>query len=948
MQLERAGVEHAGKTVADALALPVHEPDVHLVAGLLEQQRGNWHQMDDHYDEAARGFVERGTQVGLLRAAPPNLQWRMARHLSASDTKRALEYVVEAVRAGILGKGEFPERKALADKARIEERLGLRAASARTYGAAADCYAWSDATTRALNLYQKACELAPEDVELAWAYAEALRGQVEDEDTVVDRGIAQAARDVLRDASARRQPEPPHAWVLATDALLGVSLGDPTDEMTMLVERALMLDASRAVLFALLITMLRMGGYTREAVEAGESALQVFRRDPQVVEAAAAARADAGDLSGALQLLDDQPEPDASVAVRAANLLLHLDHPQVAVDRLDAAPPSDPARLVRGLALEAQGNLDRAGAEFELIWANVSRADAVAQSGARRTAAMAAYHTGRYDAAVDILRELADQGPRDTAFRLDLGTVLIVRGDADGSRLLIDTIEACTMVEDLMFLDRIDIPGAKTRVAGTPHEGTALDTLEAAAASCKTRIAWLRGVIRPDDSLARRAARAREALADGRFEEAADRYLELLNEAPEAQHALARAIDALTAEGDRLQQAGRGEEGRRLWAAAVAGAAATDNETATRLRARIVISQLADDGPAPAPEAVSNVLAGAEPVASLRAALTLCVHDLGSAWRLRERVLALRDGFASAPHRQLLVDAADTISLDAVYQLDQKAVPAGAMFPIFTPVEVRLPANRVAPMGYAGLGDAIAKLRGQLAVDTGIRVPGIRFQSATQPPAEELTVTIYGMCVHRQVAPEDKPLDAGQVAAVVGSVLQSHMHRMIGTDDVELWLAGWDDPLSGQWHTTLDSADRLRLARVLRRLLRERVPVVDRTAIMAGFAEAQEAGESTSGILRAVRKRLRADVLCGGPGRTRHPLPERLAERIEAHVDGTAWRSSRSAAADLLVDLRAWRSALPADAVVTVGNHVLRSIVWKLLVSAGVPAAVLSSEEDAQ
>ena len=248
-----------------------------------------------------------------------------------------------------------------------------------------------------------------EDVELAWAYAKALRGQVEDEDLVVDRGIAQAARDVLRDASARRQPEPPHAWVLATDALLGVSLGDPTDEMTMLVERALMLDASRAVLFALLITMLRMGGYTREAVEAGESA-SFLRRDPQVVEAAAAARADAGDLSGALQLLDDQPEPDASVAVRAANLLLHLDHPQVAVDRLDAAPPSDPARLVRGLALEAQGNLDRAGAEFELIWANVSRADAVAQSGARRTAAMAAYHTGRYDAAVDILRELADPG----------------------------------------------------------------------------------------------------------------------------------------------------------------------------------------------------------------------------------------------------------------------------------------------------------------------------------------------------------------------------------------------------------------------------------------------------------------------------------------------------------------------------------------------------------
>jgi len=201
--------------------------------------------------------------------------------------------------------------------------------------------------------------------------------------------------------------------------------------------------------------------------------------------------------------------------------------------------------------------------------------------------------------------------------------------------------------------------------------------------------------------------------------------------------------------------------------------------------------------------------------------------------------------------------------------------------------------------------------------------------------------------VHRHVTSPGGRSSADEVVATLAATLRTHMHRMIGTDDVELWLAGWDDPAVAAWEgPRLDAAGRLRVARVLRSLLREGVPVTDRASIMSGFLAAEHAGESTTGILRRVRLGLSAQVLCGGVDRVRHALPPEIAERIRAGIDGTQWRCPRADAESLLADIGRWRRGLPDDVVITVDDRVPRPVVWTLLASAGTPSTVLSTEED--
>jgi len=947
VQLVCGRPEGAADALAAALALPVHDPDVHLVGGLVEQHRANWRLMDDHYDEAARRFVERGTHVRLVRVAPANLRWRMARQLSTADPARALGYVEEALEAGIVGRGAFPERKALCDKARIQQRLGDWAAAARTYGEAADRYAWTDAVARAVNLYQQAIKLAPGDPDLAWGYAEVLRTQVEDDDTIVDRDLAERARRLLRDGMAQRQPGPSNAWVLAADAMLGLALGDPFDDITFLLERALMLDGDYAPVHALLITVLRLGGHIREAVAAARSARRLSAGDAGLIDAIAAALADAGDPSAALQVISGHPVPDDTVSLRAA--VLHLQHGDAgsALNLLDTAAPSPHARIVRGLAQESLGRPEQAALEFEALRADlIPAADDVAP-GTRRTAAMAAYHAGHYSEAVRILEGLGARGPRDSAHALDLGIVLLVSGNPDtGGAQLVDAVEGCTAVEDLVFLDRLDIPTARSRVRGLPHERAAVAVLDATAARCTARIATLRAAVRSAGRLPTRAVEAREAMAEGRFADAVERHLDLLDDAPEARHAVARAVGALTDRGDEQFRHGGADEARAAWLAALPGAAATDGETVTALQARIAVSHLAGDDYPTALATMSVVLRGDAAVAALSGALRLREPDVTSAWRYRDRLLALGDDVEPGPRRRALHDAAEAVPLGRAYRLGRDAVPASTVFPMFTPVELRLPASHRALVGSPELGSAVRALRRRLAATTGIRIPGVRIVPADGHDAE-MTVAVYGVVVHRHATPPGGRPATEEVVATLADTLRMHMHRMIGTDDVELWLAGWDDPAVAAWEGQRpDAAGRLRVARVLRRLLREGVPVTDRASIMAGFLAAEHAGENTAGILRRVRLGLSVDVLCGGADRVRRALPPEIAGRIRAGIDGTGWRCPRADAESLLADMRRWRSALPDDVVITVDDHVLRPVVWKLLASAGTPSTVLSAEED--
>jgi flagellar biosynthesis component FlhA len=178
----------------------------------------------------------------------------------------------------------------------------------------------------------------------------------------------------------------------------------------------------------------------------------------------------------------------------------------------------------------------------------------------------------------------------------------------------------------------------------------------------------------------------------------------------------------------------------------------------------------------------------------------------------------------------------------------------------------------------------------------------------------------------------------------VEAVVRANLARLFSIDDVGLWLGGVRSSMADA--DRLTRSDRLELLRLLRLLLREQAPIVDRDAIFAVVADA-DPGWSAVDLLPAVRRAI-AWRLASVRRSATSPLPEDLEGALRAGLAETesgVWQLPRDQALDLSGRLAAWLRGSRADTVV-VTDPVLRPFVWRLL--AGLqwpPATVLDQEE---
>jgi flagellar biosynthesis component FlhA len=190
-----------------------------------------------------------------------------------------------------------------------------------------------------------------------------------------------------------------------------------------------------------------------------------------------------------------------------------------------------------------------------------------------------------------------------------------------------------------------------------------------------------------------------------------------------------------------------------------------------------------------------------------------------------------------------------------------------------------------------------------------------------------------------------------RICETLEALLRPQLYRLIGPDDVGLWLGGWDAETASvsAWRSA-DQYQSIRLARVLRLLLREGVPIRDRTAIFDAFINADRILDGAGPLvqLRAVRRRLGAEALGLKPGDQLCPLPTEMERRIVDALDdnGSRWELGTEAAATLLGELRRWLARnCAADGVVTVENPWSRVYVWRLLANRRSRLRVLAEEE---
>ncbi len=133
---------------------------------------------------------------------------------------------------------------------------------------------------------------------------------------------------------------------------------------------------------------------------------------------------------------------------------------------------------------------------------------------------------------------------------------------------------------------------------------------------------------------------------------------------------------------------------------------------------------------------------------------------------------------------------------------------------------------------------------------------------------------------------EDKAVDV--ILSRFEEVLSDNLFRLVSVDEIDLWAAGWEilaptEPASPPTWMPYDAYGRLRLARLLRMLLREGIPIDDRQRILEGFQLVEERG--TAGPLEAVaeiRARLYPAIVGPDPAARVWHVPEDLEDRVAA------------------------------------------------------------------
>jgi FHIPEP family len=972
-QLAAGEVEAARDTLAKASGMDPPRTDILVASGLLLERDGFWALADQSYDRAVQDDSA-AIRPALLRPVPPRLLVRAAAS-SAVDVKQSIDLLDRALAQGIDGEGDYPERAVyvaraqqllkLADEADQDglasKAAEYRRAAATSYAEAGQRYSLSRLLPKALDQFRRACQLAPDVAEFHWNYAEALRLDATHLDGTLDVQELTDAHERLQDGLRLRPPNSTEAWVLVTHALITEGLAENDHDPAVLVERALLKDPSYTVGYGFLAGILRRQGLVQEAFEASSNGCGITGTlAPGLFDEHLSLMLDRGEYDEALSLVRDQSlrQPDAvELACYRADVLLRLDRSREGLSALSDQEPTDVVRLLRGDCLFAADEVESARAEFFSLW-NDTRAGPAAH-----VAGWAAFRAGLTDEAIPLYRDLRGRAPADRNYTRDLGQMHLVQGQvAEGASLLKEGIAACPYVADLRHLATVEFGFVRSATAGTPHGTEVEHALQDLGRQIDRRCRQLLESRRPADGIAATLGSARVAMHTGRPLEALTIYEELVGcaEVPEALEAAIRAGRSANEMAAELFTKHEHDRARSLWSAtedAIARISTeADPDLLQSLSCRRMLAELIDGSQ----DTVAVWLAGLRDGSGLESAMTdaarTLAYDATHLWVLRDGLLALGErADIGTAGRRLASAAASQLPLSQAYHLDAAAAgSSSSTFLVVNALELRFgPAVREL-CDSAELKEATSKLQDRIEAEMGVRIPWVYAVPARRLPDWQVDVRLYARRIGSIVLSGAPESWVPQVMGELEDRLRGALFRLVSVDDVALWLEGWD--LSNRdapaWEPADPRADRLRLARVLRMLLREGVPVSNRETIagvVRSRVDVDKRDESvTLNTLCQVRKKLGRGVLGVGADTVVIPLPPELEDQLAAGLlaERPVWELPRQQAYQLVADLRAWLGAQPVTpGAVSVADDRLRPFVWRLLAAERPAVRVVSEEE---
>ncbi|HST47531.1 FHIPEP family type III secretion protein [Jatrophihabitans sp.] len=944
-------IDDSGYLLGDPLDPDEAGCDRLIAAGRLAAAQADYAQADECYGAAAARFPDEAGRSCLLREVPGNLLWALARVAANREDDEALTLYDRAVEAGMVGNSEYAERRALWDKAVLLELRGRLPEAAAAYRAAADRYS-AIGSDRAIELYRKAYRNDPDNAEYCWLYGESLRFSAVDIDEVVHRERMAEALAVLEEGLRKADPTAEQAWVFGSAALAADAL-DGTADSELLLERALLLDPGYTLGYAFLSVLLRRHGFLAEAVEAAEQGMALDRSVEFLTAQHLWTLMDVGRYD---EVIDCAAEHLASwpgsqpVLLAQGTAYLRLGNLDAALTAFaDPGLDEETRHFALGVGYSHLGAAEAERREFQALW---DRGDAVRS---RSTLGWAGYRLGLVSEAIAIMAELHQLAPQHPLRAADLGQALLSRGDPAGddvergAALLLGAIDAHCLADELRHIDTVELPLLRAAVTAKPHQEAVSAVLDQAAVRIEQRVEELLRRRRPEEKIPVRLARARRPGADP--EEALRTYTDPVIAAavPETAAAASRIVAEQAAAADALLADGDLPGARRRWLELHAQAERLPALSAERaaLRARLGLSTLELAGPGD-PEA-AKWLAGSD-ASALEEAFDRFARTPATAWTHQDGLRAVAaDPALPAADRAALLGCAEQLPYERLFRTSRTRIPAQDVTPLTRPIGLALGPAHAALIGMPEFTSGFPPLREGILQRTGVRIPGVKVYLDTSLPAEGIRET-----VHERTAGEASVLPGdGAVAAIMRHFEQAllpHLFRWIGVDDVELWAAGWsaaEDSDGDPWLPP-DPVDRVRLARVLRALLVEEVPIGDRDAILEAFRAAGPASLATT--LRTVRRRLDPAVLTGGAGAEPVPLERGLQDRIAAGLSESApgtWELPRDQVRALVADLSAWRKQQAAAGVqvISVDDGRVRPFAWRLLAAERPLLPVVGTDE---
>jgi len=304
-----------------------------------------------------------------------------------------------------------------------------------------------------------------------------------------------------------------------------------------------------------------------------------------------------------------------------------------------------------------------------------------------------------------------------------------------------------------------------------------------------------------------------------------------------------------------------------------------------------------------------------------------------------------------SPESGCLDALADGLSLSRLYRLAADDADKAVMFPIATPLALKLGRDLV-PQGQSTLRGDLTDLRERVERDTGVHVPIVRVIPDGSIGPGDYAILIDGTPVAwGSIPPNVRQREPGAlVIRHLEATVRSGLASFIGLDDVQAWLDRSHDTDPVLARTSLpDRSSRALLSRVMQALASEGVPLTDRNALLQAMQETPQ-GAGAFEVAAAARQQLRARLPGNAPGTRQVFVPASLEERMAAGLHresgSTYWELPRDESAALSQELRALGAGSPDQPVaLVVSASRLRPFVWRLLAPAPSSASVLSKGE---